>query len=173
MRNKLYPPQWRRVINILGALLAAIGVALLIRWLGKKRSWFRQGQRGIGLLETLVAVGLLAVIGVGFMRSLTTAYKSVGITEEQQQAETLIRSQLENIKAATYDDNGVYPVTVTIPAQYSMNITSTSPTHIGTADNFTSLDDLMGYHVTTIQEITVSISHGTKHVLSVACYKVK
>jgi type II secretory pathway pseudopilin PulG len=132
-----------------------------------------QGQTGIGLLETLVAVAILGAVGVVFLRSMATAYTGVGITNEEQTAEILARSQLEEIKSTTYATNGVYPVTVTIPAQYSMNITAGSPSKIGTTSNFTSLDALMGYHVTTIQEITVSVNHGTKHIMSVACYKLQ
>jgi hypothetical protein len=107
------------------------------------------------------------------MTSLSTAYKSVGIMDEQQQAELLIRSQLEDIKNSLYRDDGAYPVTVTLPPEYSMAITVTPPMRIGTLDNNTPLEVLMGGPVTTIQEITVSIRHGGKPVLSVACYKVK
>lgn len=137
--------------------------------------WLRlpQGQAGISLIESLVAVAILGAIGVVFMTSLGTAYKSVGILDEQQQAETLIRSQLEDIKNSPYQDSGVYPVTVDLPPQYSMTITVTPPTKIGTLDNNTPLEELLGYSVTTIQEITVSVSHGGKPVLAVACYKLK
>jgi type II secretory pathway pseudopilin PulG len=141
--------------------------------MAKFRIGLQQGQAGIGLIETLVAVAILGAIGVTFMRSMAVAYVSFGITDEQQQAEVLARSQLEDIKNSDYSVSGVYPVTVELPPRYSMDITSTSPTQIGTAANFTSLDALMGSHVTSIQEITVSIYHETRHVLSVACYKLQ
>ena len=128
---------------------------------------------GISLIETLVAVAILAAIGVVFMSAMYTGYRNIGIVDEQQQAEALARSQLEMIKNATYSDTGTYPVTVSLPTGYSISITVTSPTMIGTADNYTSLDELVGYPVTTIQEITVSVYHDDKHVLAVACYKVK
>ncbi len=132
-----------------------------------------RGQRGFTLLEALVAVSILAAIGVVIMTSLSTAYKSVGIMDEQQQAELLIRSQLEDIKNSPYQDSGVYLVTVTLPPEYSMAITVTPPTQIGTLDNNTPLEELVPPPVTTIQEITVSVHRGNKPVLSVACYKVK
>ena len=143
-----------------------------MRWLLKKLKLLR-GQAGLTLIETLVAVSILAAIGVVFMSAMFTGYRSVGILDEQQQAETLIRSQLEDIKNSPYDDSGDYAVTVTLPTQYSMSITVTPPTCIGTADNCTPLEELVEPPVTTIQEITVSVSHGSKPVLSVACYKVK
>jgi len=137
--------------------------------------WLRlpRGQAGISLIETLVAVAILGAIGVTYMTAMSTAYRSVGIVDEQQQAETLARSQLEDIKNAPYQESGEYPITVNLPPQYSMSITVTPPMHIGTLENNTPLEVLMGGPVTTIQEITVSIRHGDKPVLSVACYKVK
>ncbi len=144
-----------------------------MRWLGRARFRFLKGQRGLTLIEALVAAGILAAIGAVFMGAMFTGYKSVGVLDEQQQAETLARSQLEGIKNAPYSDLGSYPISVSLPSQYSMSITVTPPTCIGTADNCTPLEELLGYSVTTIQEITVSVYHGSKPVLSVACYKVK
>lgn len=141
--------------------------------LAKLRFGLPQGQTGFSLIETLVAVSILAAIGVVFMNAMYTAYKSVGITDEQQQAETLARSQLEDIKNATYADTASYPITVDLPPQYSMSITVTPPMQIGTAHNNTPLEVLMGSSITTIQEITVSVSHSNKPILSVACYKLK
>ncbi|MBA7693302.1 hypothetical protein ES703_101882 [subsurface metagenome] len=58
-----------------------------------------------------------------------------------------------------------------------MSINVTAPRCIGTADNCTSLEELMGEPVTTIQEITVSVfrtgNDGDRPVLSVGAYKVK
>ncbi len=107
------------------------------------------------------------------MSAMFTGYKSVGIVDEQLQAESLARSQLEEIKNVPYSDECLYPVTVSLPPQYSMNITVTAPMQIGTSDNNTPLEMLMGYPITTIQEITVSVCHGDKPILSVAAYKVK
>ncbi len=126
----------------------------------------------MSLIENLVAVAILAAIGVAFMSALFTGYKSVGILDERQQAEFLVRSQLEDIKNGPYQESGVYPITVDLPPQYSMNITVTAPMHIGTLENNVPLEELMGEPVTTIQEITVSVYHGDKPVLAVAAYKV-
>ncbi|MFC2070846.1 hypothetical protein ACFLTB_06735 [Chloroflexota bacterium] len=131
--------------------------------------WFRlsKEQAGLSLVEALVAAGIIATIGVVFMGAMFTGYRSVGILDEQIQAEILARSQLEDIKDATYSDIGTYPVTVDVPPQYSVNITVGYPSCIGTADSCNVL-------VTdTLQEITVSVYHGDKSVLAVACYKAK
>ena len=149
-----------------------------MRRLGKGIPRFFRGQRGISLIETLVAVSILAAIGVAFMTAMSTAYKNVGILDEKTQAKALAHSQLEQIKAAPYPveepfyGTDVYPVTVNLPPQYSMSINATAPTKIGTADNYTSLEELWG-PITTIQEITISVSHGGKPVFSLAAYKGK
>lgn len=134
-------------------------------------------QKGLTVIEVLVTVGILAAIGVAFMTSMSTAYKCVGTLDEKSQAEALARSQLEQIKSLAYQDSGNYSVTVSLPPQYSMSINVTAPAKIGTADNYTSLNQLMGYNVTTIQEITVSVfrpaGSGNRLVLSLAAYKSK
>ena len=128
---------------------------------------FLKGQRGLSLVEALVASTIIAAVGVVFVSAIFTGQRGVGILDEQIQAEALIRSQIEDVKNADFDDGGYYPVTVTAPSSYSINITVGYPSCIGTADNCTVL-------VTdTLQEITVSCYRGTKHVLSVACYKAK
>lgn len=126
-----------------------------------------KGQRGLTLVEALVAASIIAAVGVVFMNAIFIGHRGVGLLDEQIQAESLIRSQIEDIKNADFSDIGYYPVTVTIPPTYSLNITVRYPQCIGTADDCTVL-------VTdTLQEITISCYHGTRHVLSIACYKAQ
>ncbi len=146
-----------------------------MRWLGKERLRFLRGQKGFTLIETIVAVAILAAIGVTFISAIDTGYGSIRILDEKTQAEALIRSQLDDIKASPYQDTGVYPVTVTLPFQYSMTINVVPPQQIG-LDRI-PLEELVGEPVTTIQEITVSVfrtgNDGDRPVLSVGAYKVK
>ncbi|MFC1916189.1 prepilin-type N-terminal cleavage/methylation domain-containing protein [Chloroflexota bacterium] len=134
-------------------------------------------QWGFTLVEVLLAVAIFAAIGVTFISAIGTGYRSVRILDEKTQAEALIRSQLDDIKASPYQDSGNYTVTVNLPPTYSMSIKVTAPMSIGTADNYTSLEELMGGPVTTIQEITVSVfrpgNGEDRPVLSIATYKVK
>jgi hypothetical protein len=130
------------------------------------------GQTGFTLIENLVAVGILAAIGVVFMTALFTGYNNAGILNEKQTAEILIRSQLEDIKHGEFNENGIYPVTVEVPAHYSLTISVTTPTCIGHPEDCVPLDDIIGESVlSTIQEITVTASHSGKVVMAVACYK--
>lgn len=160
-----------------------------MRQLGKVRFGPFRGQRGFSLIEILVAVGILAFIGVAFMTSMSTAYKSVGVLDEKTLAESLAWSQLEQIKNAPFESSDVsaYPRTdmyqdyliTDLPPQYSISIHVETPTCIGEADNCTPLKDMAGIgdEVEHIQEIKVSVfrteSDGDRPVFSVSCYKSK
>jgi len=146
-----------------------------MRLLGKGRFRLLRGQRGFTLIEVLVAVAILAAIGVAFITSIDTGYRSARILDEKTQAEALIRSQLDDIRVSPYQDSGNYTVTVTLPPQYSMTINVEPPQQIG-LDRI-PLEDLVEEPVTTIQEITVSVfrtgNGSDRPVLSVGTYKVK
>lgn len=142
-----------------------------MRWPRKVRFRFLREQMGFSLLEVLIALGILAAIGVVFMTSLNTAHRSVGMLDEQTQAEALARSQLEQIKDVPYQDSeggGWYlnERIVDLPFQYSMSI------------NVQDITPTPTLQVNTLQEITVSVSRptgdgGDKPILSVSTYKVK
>jgi len=131
---------------------------------------------GMTLLEVLVATSILAAVGVVFLLATTTSYKSVGILDEKTQAEALARTELEHIRGMAYSDTGNYSINVSMPLQYSMNISVTLPQKIGTVGNYTSLYALWG-NVTTIQEITVFVyrpaGQGQRLVFSSGEYKLK
>ena len=136
-----------------------------MRWLLKGKFKLFRGQTGFTLIEVTFAVGLLALIGVVFIGSLNTAYRSVGVLDEKIQAEALARSQMEDIKDSTYNDSGNYTVTVDLPTQYSMSI------------NVQDITPTPTLQENTLQEIKVSVSRptgeGDRPIFSVSTYKVK
>lgn len=150
----------------------------IVRQVEKGRLRPFRGQSGFSLIEVLVAVGILAVIGVTFIAAMYTAHGSVGLLHEQSQAEALARSQLEYIKNSPYDESGEYPVTVDLPYQYGMSINVGTPTCVEVvSDNCSTVEEIVGDNVTTVQEITVTVfrtgGEGDRPVFSVACYKSK
>jgi len=157
----------------------------IMRQLVKDRFRPFRGQKGLTLVEVVVAVAILGAIGVAFMTAMTTAQKGVGVLDEKTQAKALAHSQLEQIKNAPYPveepfyGTDVYLVAVDLPTQYSMVINVVPPTCIGETDNCTPLEELLPEedNVQYIQEITVSVfrtgSEGDRPVFSLSCYKSK
>jgi type II secretory pathway pseudopilin PulG len=141
-----------------------------------KRASFRlKDQRGISLLETVIALAILGVIGVAFMISISSSTRAVQILDEQTQAEALARSQLDAILEMTYNNDpgcypsSCYPVTGNVPSQYSVSI------EVQALDTPTCVQD---GNCNTLQQVTVIISRpagggGNRSVLSVSAYKVK
>lgn len=132
-----------------------------------------QEQKGFTLIEVLVAVGILAAIGVVFMTSLGTAYRSVGVLDEQTQAEALARSQIEDIKDSAWLTDGQYPGTIDLPPQYSIVI---SVDEAVTGEHNPStwwVDD----NYDTLKEITVSVlrpvNGGDRAIFSIKFYRTK
>lgn len=120
----------------------------------------RQEQRGFALLEMLMALGLLGVIGVGFMAAMSTTSLSTARLDEHVQAVALARSQLEEIKSLPYASS--YSITVSPPSPYSVAI------------QVVTIDDtncVIEGNCNTLQEITVQVSDPSKTILSLATYK--
>jgi prepilin-type N-terminal cleavage/methylation domain-containing protein len=132
-----------------------------------------QEQKGFTLIELLVAVGILAAIGVVFMTSLGTAYRSVGVLDEQTQAEALARSQIEDIKDSAWLTDGQYPGTIDLPPQYSIVI---SVDEAVTGEHNPSTWGADGTY-DTLKEITVSVlrpvNGGDGAIFSIKFYRTK
>ena len=117
-------------------------------------------QRGIALLETVMALAILGLVAVAFLSGLATTINATLTTEEQATAESLVRSEMEYVKNCAYQYDAVeYPVdpTLTIPGRWTV-----LPPTVGTVH---ATDD-------GIQEITVTAEHDGETILSVTMYKV-
>jgi len=115
-----------------------------------------RGQKGLGLVETLVAVAILGTSVVAFVVALSAG--SIAVTEQDEEvvAQGLAQAQLEYIKSYVYDAGAsTYPA-IAAPEGYTISVAVSSVPN-------TDAD---------IQKITASILRGGENVLTVENYKV-
>ena len=122
---------------------------------------FIRSETGITFMETAIALAILGAVSVSFLNGLTTASKSVFITDVRSTAESLAESQMEWVKNAGYSYNATSYSTAPIPSgkdylPYSVVILA-EPLH--------TPDD-------GIQKITVTIQRSGKDLFNLEGYKV-
>ena len=67
-----------------------------------------KGERGIGLIEVLIALVILGIIAIAFLGGLATTSKAVLVADIRTTAESLARSQMEDVKNQAYDKLNVF-----------------------------------------------------------------
>lgn len=119
------------------------------------------GQAGISLLETIVALAILGVVALALLSGLATGVTATSVTEERAIAESLLRSQIEYVESRAY---------VSYPAQYTINPLLNIPTGWAIPTPTTSL-----VHATDdgLQKVAVSAIHNGETVLTISIYKVR
>ena len=129
---------------------------------GTMRHWLArvknrtQGQKGLGLVETLVGVAILGTSVVAFVNALSAGSIAVGKQDEEVVAQSLVQTQLEYTKSYAYDPEATTYPTVETPEGYTISV------------GVTSVPDTD----TDIQKITVTISRDSENILTVSDYKV-
>ncbi len=111
-------------------------------------------EKGVSLIETAVALAILAAIGVSFLNGLATTSTARATADEQVSAKALAESIIEDIKKGPY----IPSYTPVIPDEYpgyTANVTVENPKN----DN--------------IQQLTVIIHHHNHDPLILQTYKVK
>ncbi len=117
----------------------------MMKWLRSAGRGLSGEQKGVTLIETVVALGLLAFIAVAFLGGLWTTSKDTSTYDERATALVLVQSQIEEIKAMSYNPDG-YSVTVTAPVGYTLSVSAVEPQ-------------------TGKQEVTVAVNHDGRGVL--------
>lgn len=133
---------------------------------------FLREQTGFTLIEVLVAVGILAAIGVAFLTALDTNYRSDRILDEKVTATNLATEYIEAIKqcpyAPTYPNDDCPLDGIEVPFQYTVTVDTECSSDGETFGPCTGSED------ETFQKITVRVSReGGKSVLSMCAYRTK
>ncbi len=134
-----------------------------------------KNEKGFALVEVLVALALTGIIATAFLLAISTSSKAILVADERTTAESLARSQMEDIKNEPYivyssDPHGVYVTTVT-PAGYTISF-AVVPFDPGTGNPYSDLGGGIFDGDDGIQKITVTISHYGNDVLTLEGYKV-
>ena len=131
-----------------------------VRLSSKIRKAFQGSSRGFTLIEVLIAMALVGIIAITFLSALTTATTALAIADRRATAESLARSEMEDVKNEPYDfDN---------PQSYEHD-PAESLDHPGyfisvSAEPLHDPDD-------GIQKITVTVSRDGKVVFTLEGYK--
>ena len=113
-------------------------------------------QRGLGLVETLIAVAILGTAMVAFTGALSAGSLAAGSQNIDVVAQSLAQSQLEYTKSYEYDSGASTYPTISVPEGYGISVDVSSVPG-------TDAD---------IQKITVTITRDSQNLLVVEDYKV-
>jgi prepilin-type N-terminal cleavage/methylation domain-containing protein len=136
------------------------------------------GQKGMTLIEVLIAIAILGMIAVPFLTALSTSSRGIIIADERTTAESLVRSEIEYVRSQEYYN-----------ASWSYNVTSTGstpsvPGHPDWLVGHALPDNCKDYSLTVdaslidggdvgIQNITVTVKRDNdKLVLTTSTYNV-
>ncbi len=133
------------------------------------------GQRGMTLIEVLIALAILAAVAVVFLLGLTTSSRGVMVSQKSVSAESLAKSELEYVKS--------FSTTNYRAAEWAYQLPSNPPQW---EPGRTLPEGYSGYSVEVtasfvpghnpddgIQKITVIVKQGGTPALTLVGYNVK
>ena len=122
----------------------------------RKKETAVQDQRGVGMVETIIAVAILGTAVVAFVSALSAGSIAVRWGDEQAVANRLVRTQLEYTKSLPYDAGATTYTAVDTPEGYTISVQVSSIP--GTDED--------------IQKVTVSVIREAEAILTIEDYKV-
>lgn len=111
------------------------------RLLWRPGRWFTGRERGVTLIETIIAIALLGIVGSVLMGGMTDIYRAVPTADEQEIGKQLARSQIETVMKKPYS---LSYTPAPIPAMFP---------------GYTAEIDVTPYRLGNIQRIVVTINH--------------
>lgn len=140
-----------------------------------------RNEKGISLIEVIIALALLGIIGLAFLGALSTASRAVITTDERATAESLARTEMEYVKSQPYSTDNPWSYDVppgappaeppdwwdpahTLPDGYDNYSATVSATLLDPDGDGTSDDD-------GLLQITITINHLGDSVIILEGYK--
>ena len=115
---------------------------------------FTGGEKGVSLIETLIAIALLGIIGSSLTAGMMGVYKARPIATEQDIGKNLAQSQLETVLEQPY---ALSYSPAPVPANYG---------------NYTVDIHTDPFRMGQIEKITVTVLHEDKEVSTLEAYKI-
>jgi prepilin-type N-terminal cleavage/methylation domain-containing protein len=129
-------------------------------------------ERGMTLIEVLVALGILAAVAIVFLVGMATSSRAVIVSQESVASESLAKSEMEYVKSVTY-------LNATWNYDLPSNPPSWDPTHSlpsGYSGYTVQVDAVLVPGHTTddgIQRITVTVTYNGEPAFTLVSYKVE